>query len=166
MSASDLNCDFDSVDRAIVVATQAGLPLVSRPYHAVAATIGIAPTDVIRRVQRMLDAGIIRRVGIVPNHYVLGMVHNAMTVWDVADDDITRLGRIIGALEFVTHCYHRPRCLPVWPYNLFAMVHGATEDELTTKTAVITELLGAACRGRDVLISKRILKKAGLRISA
>lgn len=166
MSASNLDSDFDSVDRSIVIATQAGLPLVSRPYHAVAAAVGIAPADVIRRVQQMLDAGIIRRIGIVPNHYALGMVHNAMTVWDIADDDITRLGRIIGALEFVTHCYHRPRRLPAWPYNLFAMVHGATEDEVTTKTTAIADLLGAACHRRDVLISKRILKKSGLRFSA
>ena len=56
------------------------------------------------------------------------MTANGMTVWDVEDARITELGAQVGALPFVTHCYERPRALPDWPYNLFAMVHGASGD--------------------------------------
>ena len=72
----------------------------------------------------------------------------------------------IGGLDFVTHCYRRPRALPAWPYNLFAMVHGASRDECAAKAAGIRILLGDACRGSDILYSTRILKKSGLRISS
>lgn len=157
---------LDAIDRAIILETQAGLPLVPRPYHAIAETIGISPDDVRGRLARMTRDGIIRRTGLVPNHYALGLTHNAMTVWDIDDGEVSRLGRSVGALPFVTHCYHRPRRLPAWSYNLFAMVHGTTDDEVSGKIDAIAALLGTACRARDVLVSTRILKKTGLRLSA
>jgi DNA-binding Lrp family transcriptional regulator len=92
------------------------------------------------------------------------MVANGMSVWDVADDRVDALGERVGALPFVTHCYRRPRALPDWPYNLFAMLHGKTRDEVEAKRAQVAALLGAACRGNDILYSTRILKKAGLRL--
>ena len=156
----------DGIDRAIIRATQAGLPLVPFPYHQVAAEVGTSPEAVIRRMRRMLEAGIIRRIGAVPNHYALGLVANAMTVWDVDDEAIGELGQRVGALEFVSHCYHRPRRLPEWPYNLFAMVHGRHRAEIDDKARSIASLLGNACRRSDILLSKRILKKTGLRLSA
>ena len=157
---------LDAVDRALVLATQSGLPLVARPYHRLAEELGIAPDEVMARLARMLDNGVIRRIGAVPNHYAIGYTANGMSVWDVPDERIDELGQRVGALEFVTHCYHRPRSLPEWPYNLFAMVHGSSRAEVLEKVAAIAALLGDDCRAHDVLFSTRILKKAGLRISA
>ena len=113
----------------------------------------------------MQDTGIVRRVGIAPNHYALGMTANGMTVWDVDDARASGLGQQVGALDFVTHCYLRPRARPVWPYNLFAMVHGASRAEVEKKRQVVADLLGTACRASDVLYSTRILKKTGLRLA-
>ena len=155
---------FDTADRAIIVATQGGLPLVPRPYHAVAEQVGLPVEEVMARLQAMLAAGVIRRIGAVPNHYAIGWTANGMTVWDVADERIDELGRRVGALDCVTHCYRRPRALPAWPYNLFAMVHGSSREEVLAKAKDIRGLLGDACRASDVLFSTRILKKSGLRI--
>jgi DNA-binding Lrp family transcriptional regulator len=157
---------LDAIDRRIVAVTQAGLPLVPKPYRAVADRIGIAEEEVIRRLDRMLAAGAIRRIGVIPNHYKLGLTANGMSVWDVADDRVAEVGPRIGALEFVTHCYERPRHLPLWPYNLFAMVHGASREEVDDAVAQIAALLGPLARAHDVLFSTRILKKTGLRIAA
>jgi siroheme decarboxylase len=155
---------LDSIDRALIVATQGGLPLVARPYQLVGEQIGISGAEVMRRLQALLAAGIIRRIGAVPNHYAIGWTANGMTVWDVPDARIDELGVSVGGLPFVTHCYRRPRALPAWPYNLFAMVHGNSRDEVREKAALIAELLGENCHGSDVLFSTRILKKTGLRI--
>jgi len=155
---------IDRIDRAIIQATQAGLPRVPRPYHAVAETVGISAEEVMTRVRRMLESGVIRRIGAVPNHYALGYRANGMSVWNVPDEHVRVLGKKIGALDFVSHCYHRPRHLPQWPYNLFAMVHGRDRAEVEAKVAAISQLLGDANRGHAVLYSTRILKKTGLRI--
>ena len=157
---------LDDTDRRLIQATQAGLPLCARPYHAIAEQLGVEPADVMQRMQRMLDMGMIRRIAAVPNHYALGYRANGMTVWDVADARIDELGARIGQLEFVTHCYQRPRHLPDWPYNLFAMVHGKTREEVAEKARLIAEVLGEASRGNDILYSSRILKKTGLRIGS
>jgi len=157
---------IDNIDRALIVATQGGLPLVPRPYHAIAEQLGLSADEVMQRLRAMLESGVIRRIGAVPNHYAIGWTANGMTVWDVADDQVDALGERIGALDFVTHCYRRPRALPAWPYNLFAMVHGASRDECAAKAGEIRALLGDACRASDMLYSTRILKKTGLRLGA
>ena len=155
---------IDDTDRAIIKATQAGLPLTPQPYHDIAGQLGIDSKDLMARMQRMLEQGIIRRIGLVPNHYAIGYRANGMTVWNVPDESIQRVGQRIGELEFVSHCYHRPRHLPEWPYNLFAMVHGRTRDEVSDKVETIAALLGDADRGHEILYSSRILKKTGLRL--
>ncbi len=157
---------INETDRKLIRVTQAGLPLVPKPYHSIAADLGMHPEEVKTRLSKMLAKGIIRRIGVVPNHYKLGMVANGMSVWDVSDGKIGQLGRLVGGLGFVSHCYHRPRALPDWPYNLFAMVHGENRDEVSEKVATIASLLGDDNRGHDVLYSKRILKKTGLRLTA
>ena len=156
---------LDAVDRRLIVATQGGLPRVSRPYDALARDLGIDADDVLARLRRMLDTGVIRRIGAVPNHYAIGYTANGMSVWDVDAARIDELGAQVGALEFVTHCYRRPRRLPDWPYNLFAMVHSRNRAEVAARVAQIAALLGGACRAHDILYSTAILKKTGLRIA-
>lgn len=152
-------------ERALIAATQAGLPLAAQPYECVADLMGVSEGEVIDGLRGLAERGIIRRIAAAPNHYALGMTANGMTVWDVDDDAVAALGAEVGRLAFVTHCYRRPRALPVWPYNLFAMVHGATRQEVEDKRREIARLLGSACSASDILYSTRILKKTGLRLS-
>jgi len=157
---------IDAVDRLIIKATQDGLPLDPRPYHVLGERLSLDPNDVMTRLCKMLDTGVIRRIGAVPNHYKLGYGANGMSVWDVQDDAIAAAGAEVGGLEFVSHCYRRPRHLPEWPYNLFAMVHGLDRDEVESKVAAIDKLLGPRVGAHEVLYSTRILKKTGLRLVA
>lgn len=154
----------DAIDHRLIALTQAGLPLVPRPYHALAEAVGIEPAEVMARISGMLQRGIIRRIGAVPNHYRLGYAANGMSVWNVPDAVVAQHGKRIGALDFVSHCYRRPRHPPAWPYNLFAMVHGRDRAEVEEKVARIAVLLGDDDHGHTVLYSTRILKKTGLRI--
>jgi DNA-binding Lrp family transcriptional regulator len=157
---------IDELDRQIVQATQAGLALQADPYSEIADACGCDTQTVIQRMQRMLDRGVIRRIGAVPNHYRLGLHANGMSVWDVDDDSLLELGSRVGRLDFVSHSYERPRHPPLWPYNLFAMIHGHDREEVMQKQAQVAELLGSHCRHNDVLFSTRILKKTGLRFVA
>jgi DNA-binding Lrp family transcriptional regulator len=155
---------LDPLDRRIVEATQGGLPLVPRPFAAVAEAVGATESEVVGRFAALQARGVVRRIAAAPNHYALGMVANAMTVWDVDDAAVDALGARVGRLPFVTHCYRRPRALPAWPYNLFAMVHGRAAPEVEARRAAVAALLGDACRASDALYSTRILKKTGLRL--
>jgi DNA-binding Lrp family transcriptional regulator len=157
---------IDELDRSIVQNTQAGMPLHVQPYSIIAESCGSDTATVIKRMQRMLDCGVIRRIGAIPNHYRLGLNANGMSVWDVEDDKLLELGARVGRLEFVSHCYERPRHAPLWPYNLFAMIHGHDRDEVLQKREQVARLLGGNSHHHDVLFSTRILKKTGLRLVA
>jgi DNA-binding Lrp family transcriptional regulator len=156
--------EIDNVDHKIIKATQAELPLTSQPYQAIADELGINVKIVMQRMTAMQEQGVIRRIGAVPNHYRLGYKFNGMTVWNIADEYVDEMGGCVGKLDFVSHCYHRPRHLPEWPYNLFAMVHSKTEAGVKEQQEMIAELLGEYNLGQDVLYSTRILKKTGMRI--
>ncbi len=161
---ADPSPTLDAIDRRIVQATQGGLPLMPTPYAQIASQIGLSREEMISRMAALQDRGVIRRIAVAPNHYALGMTANGMSVWDVDDDRISELGAQVGALHFVTHCYQRPRALPDWPYNLFAMLHGSDPAEVEAKRVEVAAILGDACRGHDILYSTRILKKTGLRL--
>lgn len=155
---------LDDIDRAIVIATQGGLPLVADPYGAVADALGLSAEVVIARLDAMQQDGVVRRIGVVPNHYTLGYRFNGMTVWDVADDHVEEAGRRLCATGVVSHCYQRPRLLPDWPYNIFAMIHARDEAAATALVERLATALGPLARGHRVLFSTRILKKTGLRL--
>ena len=156
---------IDATDRELIAATQQGLPLTPAPYAEIASRLGLAEEEVIGRLSALKARGIIRRIALAPNHYALGVTANGMSVWDVEDSVSSALGAKVGALHFVSHCYLRPRALPQWPYNLFAMIHGHSREEVEEQRRIIAELLGSSCRAHDILYSTRILKKTGLRLA-
>jgi len=155
---------IDNLDHQIITATQSGLPLTPQPYQTIADNSGVNAELIMQRISKMMEQGIIRRIGVVPNHYRLGYKFNGMTVWNIADEHVDAMGQRVGQLEFVSHCYHRPRHEPEWHYNLFAMVHSKTEQGVKQKIQIISDLLGELNLDHDVLYSTRILKKTGLRV--
>ena len=154
------------LEHDIIAVTQTGLPLVVEPLKAIADELGVDVELVLGSMQEMLAAGVIRRIGAVPNHYRLGLRGNGMSVWDVPDELAVELGQGVGALDFVSHAYLRPRHPGVWPYNLFAMVHGTNRIQVIDKAERVSEVLGDHCRQRDLLFSSAVLKKTGLRLAA
>lgn len=156
--------DLTQQEKLLVKLTQNGLPLHHRPFKVIAEQVGASEDEVIRRFQKMKQEGLIRRIAITPNHYALGYQFNLMTVWDVDDIDIDQVGELVARFGFVSHCYQRPRNLPDWPFNMFAMIHA--KSRLCAKKQV--ELLKVELEGKfrqyAILKSSKILKKTGLRI--
>ena len=151
-------------ERRLIAQVQTGFPLVEEPYRQIAEEMGVSERRVIEMLRQMLEEGKIRRIGVVPNHYALGIRANGMVVWDVPDDQVSAIGRRMGARPEVSHCYQRPRHLPDWPYNLFCMVHGRTRKEVLAIVEDIAADLDIAGVPRKVLFSTRMLKKSGVRL--
>lgn len=164
MSASTSRSDQELAQQLITL-TEAGMPLVADPWAWMAERMQLSVDDTLALLQRLQDSGAIRRIAAVPNHYRLGYTFNGMTVWDVCDEQMPRLGELIGAQPFVSHCYRRPRRAD-WPYNLFAMVHGRSREEIDSYREHLRFLLGTASRADEMLVSSRILKKTGLRLAS
>jgi DNA-binding Lrp family transcriptional regulator len=151
----------------LVAALQAGLPLVSRPYAAIGAKIGMSEKAVIEHLASWQADGTIRRMGVIVRHHELGYRANAMVVWNIPDVRVQEVGRLLGEQSVVTLCYQRPRRLPDWPYNLFCMIHGQDRDVVLGHVKMLAGLLSEQCGLPDVehnvLFSRRRFKQRGAR---
>lgn len=150
-------------ERQLLLIVQEGIPLVPEPWKEIAEQMGIREEEVLAMLRSLLDRRIIKRLAAVPNHYALGVRYNGMAVWEVPDERVSEVGARLGQRAEITHCYRRPR-RPGWPYNLFAMVHGMSQEEVLHKVQRINREAGLEGLPHDVLFSTRILKKQGTRI--
>lgn len=162
--AGILRCaGLDEQDKALVSAIQSGLPLCPRPYAEIGRRIGLPETEVMQRLQRLLDDDLIKRMGVVVRHHELGYRANAMVVWDMPEAQVSELGRCMGQFEFITLCYQRPRRLPDWRYNLFCMIHGRDRDEVLRCVDFVIERCALQDIAHEVLFSRRRFKQRGAR---
>jgi DNA-binding Lrp family transcriptional regulator len=158
--------ELNDLDRRLIAAIQDGLPLVPRPYAAIGDALGMGEAEVIARLRRLIEGGVIRRFGVIVRHHELGYRANAMVVWDVPDARVGDAGRTLAGLPFVTLCYRRPRRLPLWPYNMFCMIHGRDRSTVETLVEQTTATAGLEGLPRAVLFSRRRFKQRGARYAA
>ena len=150
-------------DRRLLAALEDGLPLVPRPYRALGERVGLSEAQVIETLRSLAARGVIRRLGLILRHRELGYRANAMTVWDVPDAAVPGAATALTRLPFVTLCYRRPRRPPLWPYNLFAMIHGKDRAKVLAEVEEATVAAGLDGVARAVLFSRRCFKQRGAR---
>lgn len=145
-------------DRRLIAALQPGLPLVARPFAALAQQTGSEESALVERLAAWLDDGCIKRFGVVVRHHELGYRANAMVVFDVPDEEVSAVGQRLAREAGVTLCYRRARCLPHWRHNLFCMVHGRSRAEVEPIIARLSAVAGHPCQA---LFSLRRFKQCG-----
>jgi DNA-binding Lrp family transcriptional regulator len=140
-----------------------GIPLVRQPYAELASQLGLCEDEVLAGIRQLLDCGAISRFGCILRHRKLGYRANAMAVWDVPDGMVDECAAKLCAQDAVTLCYSRTRCLPDWPYNLFAMIHGKRQEDVEIELADVAGQSGLAGCNSAVLFSRRCFKQTGAR---
>ena len=130
----------DPLDRQAIRLLGRDLPLVEQPFETLAAQAGLTEDVLLERARFYLQEGIMRRYGAVLNHRRAGLRANGMTGWTVPPERVEAVGQIFAGYSEVSHCYERPT-YPGWPYNVFTMIHGATEPEVE---AVVRRMAQAA----------------------
>ena len=83
--------------------------------------------EFVNRIFTLKQSGVIRRFGATLRHQEAGFNSNAMVAWQVPEERIEEVGRILSDFREVTHCYHR-RPQRDWTYNLYTMVHGESRE--------------------------------------
>jgi len=156
----------DRIDKLLLRAIADGLPLVSKPYAVVAARVDLGEDEVIHRLRRLVEGGVIKRLGVIVHHHELGYCANAMVVWDVPDGEVAEVGRRVAAYPFVTLCYRRARRPPDWRFNFYCMIHGKNRAIVLRQIAVLNWQAGLARYPQVVLFSRRRFKQRGARFDA
>lgn len=164
--ASAASEELTDDDWRLVAAIESGLPLTPQPFHALARCSGVPLHRVLARIAQWHATGVIRRFGVILHHRPFGYRHNAMCAWDVADNRVDAIGTRLARVAPVSLCYRRTRREPFWPYNLFAMVHARSEDELQSALAHFDCQAGMASMPGVVLRSSTCFKQCGTRYSS
>lgn len=154
---------LEELERRLVMALQEGLPFFIRPFQVLAQRVGCDEIEVLERIRRWCDEGIIKRFGVVVRHHELGYKANAMLVHDVPDGEVERVGNALAQAADVTLCYRRPRVLPDWPYNLFCMIHGQARAEVEARIAALRAEIGLQACPHEILFSLTRFKQTGAR---
>ena len=154
---------LEELERRLVMALQEGLPFFIRPFQALAQRVGCDEVEVLERINRWCEEGIIKRFGVVVRHHELGFKANAMLVHDIPDGEVERVGNALAQADGVNLCYRRPRVQPDWPYNLFCMIHGQARDEVEARIAALRRELGLEQYGHEILFSLTRFKQTGAR---
>ncbi len=152
---------LDTHDRCVLETLEDGLPLEPRPFAALGARCGFSEDEVIASIGRAIAAGVVTRFGLIVRHRPLGITANAMAVWDIPGAEVDAVGARLAAEPAVNLCYRRPRRLPDWPYNLFAMVHGRERAAVLGEIAAMKARAGLEGRPSAVLFSTRCFRQRG-----
>ena len=157
---------LDDADDRLLAAIEDGIPLSSRPFADVGRALALSEADVISRLQRLIDTDVIKRFGVIVRHRELGYTANAMVVWDIPDAVVDDAAERITGFSFITLCYCRPRRPPLWPYNLFCMIHG--KDRSTVLAQIERLRIEARLAGfaYAILFSRQQFKQRGARYGA
>ncbi len=158
--------ELSALDRFLLARLADGLPITSRPYADLATSLGLGEEEVIARVGALIRDGTIRRFGVIVRHRELGYRANAMVVWDAPADRVDAAGRQLAELPYVTLAYRRPRRPPVWPYNLFCMIHGRDRGTVHDLVEEASNAAGLSDLPRAILFSQRCFKQRGARYDA
>lgn len=120
---------MDNKTRCILSELQDGFKLETRPFKRIAKSLDCSEDEVIETIKGCCNEGIIRRLGaaIRPTH--IGHAANALVIWQVASDEVEKVGVELAKMREISHCYER-ECPPEWPYNFFTMIHARSQEGL------------------------------------
>ena len=141
----------NSIDRNIIALLQDDLPLESRPFYVLAQQLHISEQEIVQRIIKMQQKGILRRWGAILRHQQAGYLANAMVAWQVEADQADEAGKMMAGFQEVSHCYLR-KVPNSFAYNLFAMVHAHSESELEQLVRDISQSTGI----KDYIVIKSL----------
>ncbi|MGD9208051.1 MAG: AsnC family transcriptional regulator [Syntrophobacterales bacterium] len=147
---------FTVLEKKIIHALQQDLPVVKRPFAAVAERVGISESELLEKVREFIADDIIRRFGATLRHQRSGFEANAMVVWEVKLEKAEEVGNIFASFREVSHCYQRP-AMENWPYRLFTMIHGSSPEVCRQIAQKMAEAAGV--KKYDLLFTQEELKK-------
>ncbi len=155
---ADRNISED--DKAAIRALQEDVPLTPRPFDLWGRHVGLSADELLERAYDLQRRKIMRRFSAVLYHRKAGFRANAMGVWKVPEERVEEVGNTFAQYQAVSHCYQRPT-YEDWPYALFSMVHGRSEEECEAVLDAMAEETGL--NERLSLYSTREYKKTRVR---
>jgi DNA-binding Lrp family transcriptional regulator len=119
---------MDTIDRKILNIIQKDFPVVAEPFKEVAEKLGLSEDEVLRRIKKLKDEGIIRRIGPVFDTRKLGFV-STLCAARVPEEKLKAFVEVVNSYAGVTHNYRRSHEYNVW-FTFIAPDEEALEKSL------------------------------------
>jgi len=103
----------DELDSRILRALQYEFPLSERPYEALARKLDISADELWERTLKLIDQGVIRRLGASLDSRKLGYSSTLAAV-SVSSERLEEAAEMIGGYPEVTHSYQRDDRFNIW----------------------------------------------------
>lgn len=116
-------------ERKVLVVIQKGFPSGQTPYKDMAEYAGIEVDELLEVLKGWKEQGKLRRIGAILNHFKVGLPAGGMVVWKAEPGRVEEAGQILSGFQEVSHAYER-RTYDNWPYNLYTMVHGSSDQQV------------------------------------
>ena len=110
---NEKNFPLDKIDRLILNEIQKNFPVCHRPFLAMARRIKLKEKEILQRVQRLKDVGVIRRIGASFSARAVGF-HSTLCAAKVPRGRIKEFVAVVNSYPGVTHNYEREGDLNVW----------------------------------------------------
>jgi len=104
---------LDELDKKILNQLQDNFPLTQRPYDTIAGQLGITADELLKRTQKLIDDGVIRRMGVSLDSRRLGYSSTLAAV-RVNEGLVETAAAVIGKYPEVTHSYQREGDFNIW----------------------------------------------------
>jgi DNA-binding Lrp family transcriptional regulator len=127
---------MDEIDKKILNILQKEFPLEEQPFLIVAQRCSITEEEVLSRIQKMKDDGIIRRIGAVFDGAKLGRV-STLCAARVPEEKLENFVNAVNEYKGVTHNYLRDN-----EYNVWFTLNAATIQEIESFLACLKEDTG------------------------
>ena len=127
----------DRTDLSILECFQDDLPLVPRPWQALAGRLGITEEDLLERLRRLTRAGIIRGISPVLESRPLGLSAATLVAFRVPEDRIDEVAAVVSSCPEVSHNFRRED-----PYNLWFTITAKDRGAVDCVLGKILETTG------------------------
>lgn len=151
---------FTSKEIELIKILQEDIPLTEDPFQQIAEQLDLPEEWIYQTLKRWKQEKKLRGVRAILYHQQAGYIANGMSVWAVPEDQIEKVGEKIASFSAVSHCYQRPT-LPDWNYNLYAMIHARSQDEVEATAREISQSVGIT--DYQILYSVREFKKRSMK---
>ncbi len=142
MNVIDGTVILDEADKALLQTLQDDFPLTTRPWDALAERLGTTAEDVMGRIGRLKDEGVIRRIGPVLETDRVGLTARTLVLMKVPPERMEEVAGIVSGFDEVTHNYERDH-----EYNLWFTLITPSQERLKDALAAIIDATGVSEEG-------------------
>ena len=150
---------IDTMDQRIIRRLQKEFPLTAAPYQQLAQEIGISESELLERLRRMRESGVLRKMGAVLQHRNAGFHGNALCCWRIPEQQLSEMAGQMADCSFISHVYLR-QPHSKWPYNLYTVFHSHSREQCLVLIREMAQRFGI--ENYQILFSRKNWKRSQL----